>query len=242
MPKKAKITLNKLTLQIIAMVTMLIDHIGMILLTDRLFLRVIGRLAFPIFAFFVAEGCEKTRDLPRYIRRMALFAVLTEIPFDFAHGALWLPEKQNVLWTFLIAMLCIYVLKKIRSRQGATVGVVLSLLTVAAGFALGELLQAEYGGFGVLSVLVFWGCRDQTWRHSGELFGQGAIYFRTTAIHLLKTGEAVMPIQGLAVFALPLLWLYDGEQGPHSKGIQYACYAFYPVHLLILGLLAHFLQ
>ncbi len=243
MEEKRKIGLNKLTLQIIAMTTMLIDHIGSYLLPEVLFLRIIGRLAFPIFAFFVAEGCEKTRDLPRYIRRMAIFAVVSEVPFDFAHGSWWRPGSQNVLWTFLIAMVCICAIRKIRSVcQKRAIVIAAAAAIAAAGFFLGILLHSDYEGYGVWTVLVFWFCRERSWRRSGEFIGQSAIHFNTSAIHLLKTGELLIPVQGFAIFALPLLWLYRGEQGPHNKVIQYACYAFYPTHLLILSLLARFLR
>lgn len=236
MEEKRKLKLNKLTLQVIAMTAMLIDHIGSILLPGVLALRVIGRLAFPIFAFFVAEGCEKTKNLPRYIRRMALFAVLSEVPFDFAHGSWWNPHSQNVLWTFLIAMLCIYAIKKFRSLCQRQADVILiSAIIALAGFFSAMFLQTDYAGFGVWAVLIFWVCRDRSWRYSGELLGQGIVCYNTTAIHFLKTGEIMIPLQGFALFALPLIWLYDGEQGPHNRTIQYACYAFYPVHLILLG-------
>ena len=236
--EKQEIRLNKLTLQIIAMVTMLIDHMGIVFFPELPLLRIIGRLAFPIFAFFIAEGCERTHHFPRYICRMALFAVLSEVPYDLVHGGWWVPEEQNVLWTFLLAMLCIYVWKKLSARRETAVGIALSVLSAVAAFVLGEILHTDYGGFGVLVVLLFWICRDQPWRHSGELLGQGLIYFRLTAIELVETGDLVMPLQGFAVFAMPFLWLYDGTQGPHNKVIQYVCYAFYPVHLAVIGILA----
>ena len=236
--EKQKITLNKLTLQIIAMATMLIDHIGAFLLGNLFVMRLIGRLAFPIFAFFIAEGCEKTRHFLRYIGRVALFAVLSEIPFDLAHGTWWDTDNQNVLWTFLLAMLCIYVWKKLDVRRETVGGIFLSVLSAVAAFALGELLHTDYGGYGVLIVLLFWVCRGQPWRRCGEFLGQAAVYWRASVIGLLKTGELIIPLQGFALLAAPLLWLYNGEQGKHTKAIQYICYAFYPVHLTVIGILS----
>ena len=234
--------LSKLALQILAMLTMLIDHIGADLYPGAVLLRCIGRLAFPIFAFFIAEGCERTHDMRRYIGRMLAFALISEIPFDFSHGNMWDMEHQNVMWTFLIAMLCICTVKRLHPKGKNMLGAVLTLLIAAAGFALGELIRCDYGGWGVWTVLLFWGCRGRSWRYSAELAGMFGIHWRTAIASLCMEGKWLIPIQGLCLFALPFLWLYRGKKGYQSRAVQYICYAFYPAHLLVIGLIAGFVR
>lgn len=100
--------LSAMTLKYIAMATMLVDHMGYVLFPWILWLRCVGRIAFPIFAFQIAEGCIRTHDRRRYALRLLLFAVLTEVPFDLAFSGRPLdPSYQNVLWTLLAgALVC----------------------------------------------------------------------------------------------------------------------------------------
>ena len=230
MQEKEKFTLNKLTLQIIAMATMLIDHIGVALLPYTI-LRCIGRLAFPIFAYFIAEGFARTRDWKRYLLRMAIFAVIAEIPFNLvAGGTLLFPLHQNVMFTFCIALLFLRCLDILRQRHGGTLLWAVDIVLVClVGYVAGRLLHVDYEGWGVLLVLGFSLCREFPgyYRYGGEL-----LCMVTFAVIGLGGIEA------LSLLSLPLLWLYHGEQGPHSKPIQYACYAFYPVHLAVIGILA----
>ncbi len=93
------------TLKLMAAALMLIDHVGAILLPETVILRCIGRLAFPVFAFFIAEGYAHTRSFGRYLLRMAIWAAVSEIPFNLEFGHFFVPGRQNVLWTFCLALL-----------------------------------------------------------------------------------------------------------------------------------------
>ena len=228
---KGRKCFNKLSLQVLAMVTMLIDHIGLSLLPDIQPLRCIGRLAFPIFAWFIAEGYTRTNNFRKYLLRMALFSLLAEIPFNLMHtGDLWMPGHQNVLWTFCIALLCLRCLDKLRERHRGTILWADIALVSAVGFAAGEIFHTDYGGWGVLLVIGF--------SLSRELSDK----YRCGAESLCAVVFALVGFGGIEVYSLlslPLLLLYSGEQGPHNKMLQYSCYAFYPAHLLILGLISH---
>ena len=104
---KNKPELTSFDLHLLAMGLMLCDHICLALMPDRLWMTCAGRLAFPIFAFLVAEGFVRTRSRARYARRLLIFAIVSEVPFDLlAAGRLVYPLRQNVLWTFLIALGC----------------------------------------------------------------------------------------------------------------------------------------
>ena len=107
------------TLKLIAAALMLIDHVGAILLPETVILRCIGRLAFPIFAFFIAEGYAHTRSFGRYLLRMAIWAAVSEIPFNLEFGHFFVPGRQNVLWTFCLALLTLRGLDRLRRVPGA---------------------------------------------------------------------------------------------------------------------------
>lgn len=219
------------TLKLIAAALMLIDHVGAILLPETVILRCIGRLAFPIFAFFIAMGYAHTRSFGRYLLRMAIWAAVSEIPFNLEFGHFFVPGRQNVLWTFCLALLTLRGLEELRRETGGAryLGCGAAL---AAGFAAGELLRVDYGGWGVLSVALFYLCRQGRYARPGLLAGM--LVLNGLCIGSMKTAVfgIQVPIQIFAVAALPLLWLYNGRPG--AKGWRWAFYVFYPTHLLVL--------
>ena len=105
-------------LKLLAAALMLIDHVGAILLPEMVILRCIGRLAFPIFAFFIAEGYAHTRSFGRYLLRMAAWAVVSEASFNLENGLIFDLTRQNVLWTFCLALLTLRGLEELRRETG----------------------------------------------------------------------------------------------------------------------------
>lgn len=219
------------TLKGIAAALMLTDHVGAILLPEVLALRCVGRLAFPIFAFFIAEGYAHTRDFGRYFRRLAILAVVSEIPFNLENGTVFDPARQNVLWTFCLALLTLRGLEVLGRERGfgrwAGCGLVL-----AAGFAAGELLRTDYGGWGVVTVALLQLCRDGKYAKLWLLLAMAAVNGLGMGSMMMPVFGGEMPIQIFAVAALPVIWLYNGQAGP--KGPRRAFYVFYPAHLLVL--------
>lgn len=213
-------------LKFLAMVSMLIDHIGLLFFPNHIILRMVGRLAFPTFCFFIAEGCSKTRSRPKYLLRLFLFAVVSEVPYRLAiHGSfslfangtiplenigftLFFGACSIVLWEYLLAV----------SPWIAPLGAL-------AGCAMAELFYADYGAYGVMTILCFYLLRRQT-MEKFIVFG-------------LLTGLWVwmgfIPnIQLFATLAVIPLIFYNGSLGLRLK---YLFYLFYPLHLLILWLL-----
>lgn len=215
----------------IAAALMLTDHVGAILLPEVLALRCVGRLAFPIFAFFIAEGYAHTRDFGRYFRRLAILAVVSEIPFNLENEAVFDLTRQNVLFTFCLALLTLRGLEALGRERGfgrwAGCGLVL-----AAGFAAGELLRTDYGGWGVVTVALLQLCRDGKYAKLWLLLAMAAVNGLGMGSLTMPVFGGEMPIQIFAVAALPVIWLYNGQAGP--KGLRRAFYVFYPAHLLVL--------
>lgn len=215
----------------IAAALMLTDHVGAILLPEVPVLRCVGRLAFPIFAFFIAEGYAHTRDFGRYFRRLAILAVVSEIPFNLENGAVFDLTRQNVLFTFCLALLTLRGLEALGRERGfgrwAGCGLVL-----AAGFAAGELLRTDYGGWGVVTVALLYLCRDGKYAKLWLLLAMAAMNGLGMGSLTMPVFGGEMPIQIFAVAALPVIWLYNGQAEP--KGLRRAFYVFYPAHLLVL--------
>ena len=240
--------LTAAVLHIIAMTLMLMDHLWATLLPAREWLTCARRVAFPIFAFMAVEGYFHTRSFKKYILRMLLFAVLSEIPFDLMYGGTWFyPVHQNVLWTFLLGLLGVWLMEQVRKKGKTWMYLLVCVLVVLAGLVLGTLCMVDYYGGGVLTVFVFYFLHGRKWWcFLGQL---AALYW----LNVELLGGLMYPVQlfgmefelcqqGLALLALIPIWLYRGRQGYHSKPFQYLCYAFYPVHMLLLVVVLNFIN
>ena len=237
--------LDSLTLKLLAMALMLCDHLWATVLPGWMWLTALGRIAFPIFAFQVAEGFQRTHDRKKYLKRMFLFALISEIPFNYLYySSPVFPFHQNVMFTFCIAILLMMALEKARSK-GKAFYTIAALLSLPVGYLLGTITMVDYYGSGVVTVLIFYLCRQVPHGWIGELAGLAFLNCHllggmTVPVSLLGL-TLELPEQGLALLALIPIWLYNGRQGAHNKTIQYACYAFYPAHMLILALLRMYL-
>ena len=243
-----RIEISAAALHIIAMTFMLMDHLWATLLPAQDWLTCIGRIAFPVFAFMTVEGYFHTHNLKKYMLRLLLFALISEIPFDLMYGGTWFyPIHQNVIWTLLMGLLGIHLMETVHKNQKRWVYVLTAFVTVVFGMILGTLCMVDYYGVGVLTVFVFYFFRGRRW---WCLLGQFlALYW----LNVELLGGLMYPVQlfgaefevcqqGLALLALIPIWLYRGRQGYHSKPFQYICYAFYPVHMLVLVLVLNFVN
>ena len=209
---QGKLTSNQLKL--LAMVTMTIDHLGVQLFPGVLWLRIVGRLAFPIYAYMIAEGCSHTRNRSKYLLQMAGLALLCQLVYFFAMGSLF----QCILVTFTLSILLIYAYD-----TGSRPLIALALLGVAfVTVALPRLLPGtdfaiDYGFFGVLvPVAAYLG---ET-RRKKLLFTAGA---------LAALAWSVGGIQWFSLAALLPLALYSGQRG--NLRMKWLFYLYYPLHL-----------
>jgi hypothetical protein len=230
------------------MLSMLIDHTMKSVIEADSWIFVLGRLAFPIFAFMTAEGYFYTRSYRRYILRLLVFAVISEVPYDLMKsGTVFDAYDQNVLWTFLFALLCIKVIDLVKSKWGSMVYIPAAVFVSLAGVAAGSYTYADYGGMGVLMVMIFYFFHERKW---WCMLLQSVLLLLINVFMLGALSPVIpvsvfelqleIPLQGFAVFSLIPIWMYHGRQGYHSKPFQYACYAFYPVHMIILSAIAEF--
>ncbi len=226
--------LNGFHLKLIAICTMLIDHMGYTLFPGVMWLRCVGRVAFPIFCFLIAEGCVYTHDRKKYALRLLVFALLSEIPYNLMNsGMIWDPYDQNVLWTLLLGALVCWLmdwaLKKCTPLSFMLTGAVM-----LAAYWLLEIGNTDYGGWGMLLVAAFYGVHRAP---SGAVVKMIAQAFGLAFFSIGVMG-GYLSIELWSLAALVPIWLYNGQRGFSNKAVQYGFYAFYPVHILILSLIA----
>ena len=205
-------------LKCIAVATMIVDHIGAYFFPAQLWMRAVGRLAFPIYCFLIAEGYVYTHDVKKYMGRLFVVALLSEVPFDL----LWYGEPvyiwhQNVFFTLLTGLVCICAIDRLKKRWQA--GLVLAGLAVLMHFVI----NSDYGIFGAAMIVCFYLFRENAF---GMLLALGAI-------NILGYGG----VQCAGVLAFVPIQCYSGKRGPSAK---YFFYAVYPVHLLLLYLIGRY--
>ena len=206
-------------LKLIAMFAMTCDHVGLQLFPDVLLLRILGRLAMPIYAYMIAEGCRYTRSMRRYLLRLASLGALCQVVYFFALGSLY----QGILVTFSLSVCQIWALDRLQSRPtvsrrllagGVLLGVFL-LCVVLPDFLPG--FEVDYGLMGVLlPVLIYFGKPVQNYLLAG----------------LILLGFAYGGLQWWGLAAIPLLSVYNDQRGKYNLGKLF--YIYYPLHLVVI--------
>jgi len=241
--EKRRIEVTSMSLHIMAMAFMLCDHLWGTIVPGNDWLTCIGRISFPIFAFLIVEGYFHTGNLKKYVCRILLFAVLSEIPFNLAMGSRWFyPIHQNVLWSFLIALGLIHWNEKVRAAGKIWMRILIACVTVLLGYIVGLVTMVDFYHAGIMTVLVFYFFRQRKWwSYAGQAI---CLWYINTEMlggfsyELQLFGQTYFLVrQSFALLALIPIWLYRGNQGYHSKKLQMVYYTFYPLHLLILGVI-----
>ncbi len=225
------------TLKIIAIIAMIIDHIGAVIVENTLvkyasepemyemllnvhrILRSVGRISFPIFCFLLVEGFLHTRNIGRYLLRLLLFAIVSEIPFDLAmSGEIFAWRYQNIFFTLTLGLTVIQCMDRILKQEtwNKFARVCLCVLWVCIGSVAAEFLNVDYGMKGIIAI---------------------------AALYLFRFNRYKQAIAGVVAFswefpasaAFLLLPAYNGQRGVNLK---LAFYWVYPVHLLVLYLIS----
>ena len=203
--------LDSFQLKCIAIVSMALDHTGAVLYPSQIWLRCLGRIAFPIFCFLIVEGFFHTHDVRRYMGRLGVFALISEIPYDLAFRGVPLEyAHQNVFFTLLIGIGMVVLLE--RNREWPVKAVILLL-----AMWLAVLIRSDYNFRGILLIFVFYIFHESRWL----AVTAGGLW------NFLYQGV----IQKYGVLSVLPLALYNGERG---RKMKYFFYIFYPAHLLLL--------
>lgn len=224
-------------LKIIACVTMFIDHATLFFHFKKDFalvatMHAIGRLAFPIFAFLIAEGFYHTKNVKKYLTRLFLFAVVSQVPYNIVFFEEWIQwEQLNILFNFFFGLLALCVYKK---NKYAGIGAVI-IFSCLNQFTI----HMGYGAFGVLLVFFFYIFRDSFVKQAGSLTLLMIIYILNFIIKYYPRMGFYTFLQAFAVLSLFILYFYNGKKG---KDIKYLFYAFYPTHIALLGFINWFIR
>lgn len=227
---RSRLSLSGTQLKYIACLSMLIDHFAASVLTEGLIesgridpkiwetvmwgMRMIGRLAFPIYCFLLVEGFQHTHDRRKYAWRLLIFALVSELPFDWAfyQGICW--RHQNVFFTLFLGLLAMVSLEHFQAQNGGLT--VQGVLGAVACAIVAGILRTDYDVLGVTLILALYLSRKD---------------HKTQCI----VGAAFSAFELVAPMAFLLVWFYHGERGRCSRAEQWGFYLFYPVHILIFG-------
>ena len=214
-PESASYDWGRELLKWLAIITMTLDHIGLVLYPQYTVLRYVGRLAFPLFAYLLVLGVESTRNLRSYFNRLILFAIVSQIPFALANGVQpW--EKLNIFFTLALGLVTVYLMD---------MNSPFIFIPLAASF-----LPVDYGVYGTATVLFFYLLR-RDWKVGTSLF-----VLVNVVLYVIEPNY-----QPLALLALPLILLHNsgglnlgGSGKAQTVFKKYFFYVYYPLHLLVL--------
>ncbi len=238
--------MSAFALKIIAVVTMVIDHVGAALGSEMplpvyLLCRTVGRVAMPLFCFMIAEGLFYTRNAKKYLLRLGIFALISEVPFDFFISVVsnttddlvflggWVNlSAQNVGFTLFLGLLGIMLFDTF-AAQGRKEAALAAIL--AAGIAA-TLINADYGFFGVYYIYVFYFFRKQN-RQIAVALAVGALLLAVTMMFSGSLFRNAAISMGAVAAVIPIS-AYSGAKGRGGNAARKILYLFYPVHLLVL--------
>lgn len=223
-------------LKVIAVISMLIDHTSAVILEQipglenpAFLMRIIGRLAFPIYCFLLVEGFYHTRSRAKYAGRLFLFALISEVPFDLAFSRRMWDFPAASLFTLQFGLLVIWGVEKIRQKfvadvygeKAAAIRVILIIVTVAAGGFLALLFRTDYDLSGIVTIFAIY------MFYPKKVKGMG--------IGVLVLTLLASIIEAAAFLDMIPIYLYNGTRG---KQMKYFFYIFYPAHLFLLAMIA----
>jgi hypothetical protein len=228
--KKQKFGLTNNQLKIIAMVSMVLDHVGLLFFPDMQIFRILGRIAFPIFAYMIAEGCRYTKNRAKYLGMIAAMGIVFQVVYFVAMQSLY----QGILVTFSLAIITIYAIdgllhakRKFWGRVAAVLalGFVVAFVFVLPSFLKDTDFDIDYGIWGILLPVIVYFMPSHVWK-------VGCASLLLIARGLYYTIIVPIALQWWSLLAIPFLALYNGERG--KTKMKYMFYIFYPLHLVIL--------
>lgn len=238
---------NNFILKIIACILMTIDHIGGILLPNSIILRIVGRLSFPIFAFLITEGYDKTKNIQKYQRRLLIFSFVSQIPYSITFKTMHL----NIFFTLLAGLYSIKIINKdlnitmlaknyqLKINNPIKIERFIKILLIILICILCDLIGTDYGSYGVLIVVIFSLFKNDI-RKLIISFSTLNVMQLLLQICINTTNDIPIEpnvfLQIFSIFSLFIIKKYNNERGPKLK---YGFYIYYPLHLIVLTLVQH---
>ncbi len=230
-------TLNANQLKIIAMAAMTADHLTSVLFPDYptdwwiILLHIIGRLAAPIFWFFVAEGYHYTHNWKKYAARLLVFAVIGHFSYNFAFGIPFIPFKTSVfnqtsvIWALFWGLIALVVSGSPKLGKPQKQLLILGITVIS--------FCADWSSIAVLAILQFGENRGSFKR---QMTGMMVLVSMYAAVYAVFINPVYGILQLFVALTIPLLKMYNGERG-RWNGMKWFFYAYYPLHLVVCGLI-----
>lgn len=220
--------MSSFVIKIIAVITMVVDHLGLFMFPQLDYLRVIGRLSFPLFAWSISNGAKHTKNINAYLARLFAFGTISQIPYFLLYREVNIHQMGlNIFFTLFLGLLSI---KIWRSEQSKT----LRITEIILISAIGQLINVSYGAVGILSIVFFY-IFEGNFRlcFLSQFFLYVVVWFGLMFVGVYEVTYFSIT-QPAALFSLLLIYQYNGEQGIKAK---YLFYLFYPLHLLMFYLI-----
>ncbi len=217
--------MNSFVLKIIACISMFIDHLRYAIPGRPLIMTYIGRLAFPIFAFQSAQGYVYSKNLKKYLLRILIFAIISQIPYHFYFNT----NNPNVLFTLFLGLICIHFLELFKGYKK-----LIAIPIIAIIMYLSEFFHTDYSYYGISIMLIFHIFRNKKIFMTFGFIIATTIFFNIE-FNLYNLQPIVVKLFICTLLGIVPCLLYNGKQGPKAK---YLFYFFYPVHLIVLLLLS----
>jgi len=221
--------MDSFKLKITAIISMFLDHINWIFNKSINMFSYIGRLAFPIFAFQASIGYSHTKNIKKYIIRLFIFALLSQIPFSLYFNI----DDLNVIFTILFGIISIFIYEKCTSKKLLPLGL---LAVTFIGF-LSELLKTDFGCYGVFLIFLFYIAKNNKIVTIIGFFLLTTLFFFNKML-LYGIQETIIYRYIFTLLSLIPILLYNQKEG---RKIKYLFYFFYPLHLVLLYLIKIFI-
>ncbi len=212
--------MDSFKLKLIACLTMVIDHIGFLFFPEHIIFRIIGRISFPIFAFLIAEGYIKTSNRKKYLKRLSVFAVISQIPYMYFE---LLAGRQafvfNIFFTLALALIALYFLTKPKN-------ILIKILGVVGVALIAHFGNFSYGAYGILAVVASYIFLEN--RRAGIVSLSILPFLENIRLFMMNINFLQFP----AVLSLIPIYFYNGKKGKDVS--RWWFYWFYPGHLAIL--------
>jgi hypothetical protein len=233
------LSLTTFHIKLIAITTMVIDHIGFFLLPQYLILRTFGRFSFPLFAWLIANGAIHTNNIKKYLLRLLIFAFISQIPFYYVNKTVD-PQfnKLNIFFTLFLGLISIYLTNQTKNQY-------LKILIILAVSIMAEITKVDYGAAGVLLIVTFYHFFNNL---KNTLIYSSLIVFIFYTLpllfmisyepnHTVPHFPFVRALQPLSLFSLFFISKYNHKLGPNFR---YLFYLFYPLHFIIIYIIKDF--
>lgn len=237
MEKAVRKTLNTNQLKLIAMAAMTVDHVTWAVFpgyrTDWyiILLHIIGRMAAPIFWFFVAEGYHYTHDVKKYTLRLFLFAIISHFAYTFAFGIPFVPfrttvfNQTSVIWALALGLVALAIVESDKIKQWQKTILIILIAVIA--------FCADWSSIAVLAI-------TDIGTNRGNFKKQMTRMMIWVAVYAVVYAVFISPVYGIVqmftVLTIPLLKMYNGER-ENNKNMKWIFYVYYPLHLVICGII-----